>query len=96
MRRREALRRLGGAASIARALRADAQQSAVPVIGCFGTASPNPSASRLHAFHQVLGNRPRRGLQRHDRIPLGRGSLDRMPGLIRRYDAWKDVRSCWA
>jgi hypothetical protein len=61
MRRREAPRRLGGAASTAQALRAEAQQSAVPVIDCFGTASPNLSASRLHTFHQVLGNRPVEG-----------------------------------
>ncbi len=52
MRRRELMLLLGGAMTVARALRA--QQKAMPVIGYLGGGSPGPYAPFVAAFHQGL------------------------------------------
>ena len=52
IRRREFVTLLGGAAVLPSA--ADAQQSAVPVIGFLGASLPETSADRLRAFHAGL------------------------------------------
>jgi len=52
MRRRELMLLLGGAMTVARAVRA--QQTAMPVIGFLGIASPGPNAQSVAAFRQGL------------------------------------------
>jgi putative tryptophan/tyrosine transport system substrate-binding protein len=54
MNRREFVLLLGGATTVARALRA--QQKAMPVIGFLGISPPGANASRLAAFRLGLGD----------------------------------------
>ena len=71
MTRRELLLLVGGAVTASRALRA--QQKAMPVIGFLG--SFGPIAPQVLRSTRAERNRLRRGTERGDRIPLGRGRL---------------------
>jgi putative ABC transport system substrate-binding protein len=73
MRRRELMLLLGGMMTAAGVLRA---QQAMPVIGFLGSASPEPNAPNVAAFHQGPSETGYvQGTNRDDRIPLGGGPL---------------------
>jgi putative ABC transport system substrate-binding protein len=80
MKRRELmLLLLGGSVRVARSSRA--QQKAMPVIGFLGGEAPGALAANVAAFRQGLVETGYRGTGFGDRIPLGGGRYDRLPGL---------------
>ncbi len=80
MRRRELMLLLGGAMTVARAVRA--QQTAMPVIGFLSGGSPGPSAPTLAAFRQGLSET---GYVEAQNVTIeyrwAEGSYDRLPAL---------------
>ena len=80
MRRRELMLLLGGAMTVARAVRA--QQTAMPVIGFLSGGSPGPSAPTLAAFRQGLSET---GYVEGQNVTIeyrwAEGSYDRLPAL---------------
>ena len=81
MKRREFISLLGGAAA-AWPLAARAQQPAMPVIGFLDRRSPETFARPSARFPPGPERDGLcRGRERHDRIPLGRGQMDRLPEL---------------
>src|SRR5262245_29612466 len=80
IRRREFVTLLGGAAVLPSA--ADAQQSAVPVIGFLGASLPETSADRLRAFHMGLKET---GYVEGDNVTIlyrwAENHMDRLPAL---------------
>ena len=84
MRRREFIARLGASAA-AWPLAANAQQSAMPVIGFLNSASPEVFADRLRAFHRGLKDT---GFVEGENVTVvyrwAENQFDRLPELMRR------------